>query len=198
MKKREERELDRCPWCLSQDESYMLYHDREWGRPVYEDRKHFEFLVLESAQAGLSWFSIFKRRSGYQEAFADFDPEKVALFDSHKVEELMNFSGIIRNRKKIEAAIENAKIFLRIQKEWGSFNSYIWSFVESRSIQNKWTTLKEVPCTSPQSIALSLDMKKRGFKFVGPTILYSHMQATGLINDHLVSCFCHKECSRDS
>lgn len=176
----------------------MAYHDKEWGRPIVDDRVHFEFLVLESAQAGLSWLTIFNRRSHYRAAFADFDPKKVAEFDENRVQQLLANPGIIRHEKKIRAAIQNAKAFLKLQGEWGSFNKYIWSFVKNKPIQNHATSLKEVPCLSDESVALSKDMKKRGFAFVGPKIIYSHMQATGLINDHLVDCFCYNLCNQEA
>lgn len=181
----------RCPW--AQGALYEEYHDTEWGVPVHDDRKHFEFLVLEGAQAGLSWITILRRREGYRQAFAAFDPAIVATYDQKKVEELMQFEGIIRNRLKILSCISNAKLFLEIQKEWGSFNKYIWSFVGGKTIQNEWKTIKEVPPQSPESVSLSKDLRKRGFKFVGPTVMYAHMQATGLVNDHLVDCFCRSK-----
>ncbi len=177
----------RCPWCLSFQE-YIDYHDTEWGVPAYDDRTQFEFLVLESAQAGLSWATILKRRGGYRRAFAEFDPEVVALFDAAKVEDLMLDAGIIRNRAKILATINNAARFGEIQREFGSFSNYIWGFVGGKPIINRWETMSQVPATSPESDALANDLKKRGFKFLGSTILYAHMQATGLVNDHLVSC----------
>jgi DNA-3-methyladenine glycosylase I len=191
-------EVKRCSWCLTGDPEYRDYHDLEWGRPVQSDRIHFEFLVLESAQAGLSWLTIFKRREAYRKAFADFDPVKVADFDEHKVQELLATSQIIRHEKKIRSAIQNAKAFLKVQKEWGSFNAYIWSFVQGKPVQGKAQTLSEVSCLSETSVALSKDLKKRGFAFVGPKIVYSHMQATGLINDHLVDCFCYQQCQSDA
>lgn len=183
--------LVRCKWCLSGGPAYQEYHDKEWGRPVYDDRVHFEFLVLESAQAGLSWLIIFNRREVYREAFADFNPQIVASYSEQKIQELLHFSGIIRNEKKIRAAVQNAKAFLNVQREVGSFSEYIWSFTQGKPIQNNWKTPGEVPCSSQESIELSKDMRKRGFQFVGPKILYSHMQATGLINDHTTDCFCH-------
>lgn len=185
----------RCPWCLSFQE-YIDYHDREWGVPVYDDRVQFEFLVLESAQAGLSWATILKRREGYRRAFADFDPQIVRLYDAAKVEELMLDAGIIRNRAKILATINNAARFVEIQREFGSFSSYIWSFVGGKPIINRWETMSEAPATSPESDALAKDLKKRGFKFLGSTVIYAHMQATGLVNDHLVGCFRWEEVGR--
>jgi DNA-3-methyladenine glycosylase I len=181
-----------CGW-HNQKDFMMKYHDEEWGVPCYDDKTHFEFLILESAQAGLSWETILKRRSGYKKAFANFDPVKVAKFDKQKVEELLQDSGIIRNRLKIEAAINNAALFLEIQKEFGSFSNYIWSFNHRKPVINKFSSSKELPATSPLSDAVSKDLKKRGFKFVGSTIIYAHLQATGLINDHEVNCFRYKE-----
>lgn len=182
----------RCAWCLGKS-LYEKYHDEEWGVPVFDDQKQFEFLILESAQAGLSWWTILQRREGYRKAFADFDYEKVSGFSSEKVEELMQFEGIIRNRKKIESAINNAQKFMEIQKEFGSFSNYIWKFVGGKPIINRHKTLQEIPATTPVSDALAKDMKRRGFKFLGSTTLYAHLQATGLVNDHLINCPRHKE-----
>ena len=187
-----DRDSERCPWCLGFEE-YIAYHDTEWGVPVHDDRKQFEFLVLESAQAGLSWATILKRRENYRIAFADFDPTKVAEFGPEKIESLMNNDGIIRNRAKVEAAVNNAKRFIEICEEFGSFSEYIWSFVGDRPMVNHFRSMKEVPATTPESDALAKDMKKRGFKFLGSTTLYAHMQACGLVNDHLTSCFRHSE-----
>ena len=173
---------------------YEQYHDEEWGKPVYDDQLQFEFLVLESAQAGLSWFTILQRREGYRKAFANFDYKKVAKYTDEKVEALMLDTGIIRNRAKIKATINNAQRFQEIQKEFGSFSNYIWSFVGGKPIVNKWQILKEVPATTTESDALAKDMKKRGFQFLGSTTLYAHMQATGLVNDHLVDCYQYKKC----
>jgi len=181
----------RCPWSGS-DKLMIDYHDQEWGRPVHDDRQHFEFLILEAAQAGLSWSTVLKKREGYRKAFANFDAKKVSRFTPAHVEKLMLNPGIIRNRLKITAAIHNAKLFLAIQKEFGSFDAYCWKFVGGRPIVNRPKSMKEVPATSPESDAWSKDLKKRGFKFVGSTILYAHMQAVGMINDHLVDCFCKK------
>lgn len=189
-------EKEKCPWCLG-FEQYINYHDEEWGVPVLDDNKQFEFLILESAQAGLSWSTILKRRENYRQAFADFNPKKVAQFDSKKIEELVQNTGIIRNRAKIEAAINNAKIFLDIQKEYGSFTRFIWYFVNGKQIQNQWKTLKEVPTTTTISDELAKAMKKKGFKFIGSTILYAHMQAVGLINDHLITCPRHAEIKKE-
>jgi DNA-3-methyladenine glycosylase I len=165
------------------------YHDVEWGVPVREDRKHFEFLVLESAQAGLSWWTILRKREGYRRAFADFDAAKVARFDARAISRLMQDEGIVRNRQKIEAAIANARGFVEIQREFGSFDAYVWPFVGGEQIVNRWRKQDEVPATTAESDALSKDLKARGFKFVGSTIVYAHMQATGLVDDHLLTCF---------
>lgn len=184
--------MDRCPWCLK-DEIYIKYHDVEWGVPVHDDRVHFEFLVLESAQAGLNWLTILKKRDNYRKTYSGFDPQKVSLFDEKKVQELLNDGGIIRNRRKIESSIENAKAFLKIQREFGSFDAYIWGFTDGKPIINCWESIDEVPAKTSLSDKISNDLKKRGFKFVGSTIIYSHMQATGIVNDHITSCFRHKE-----
>lgn len=184
---------NRCFWAEGQFPEYVTYHDKEWGVPVHDDRKHFEFLILESAQAGLSWATVLKRREGYHRAFAGFDPEKVAAYPASRVGELMQDSGIIRNRQKIEAAINNARRFLEIQAEFGSFDQYIWSFVGHSPVNNSLQEGGEYPATSPESDALSKDLKKRGFKFVGSTIMYAHMQACGLFNDHMTTCFRYQE-----
>lgn len=189
------KEKIRCSWCVGKP-LYEQYHDEEWGVPVYDDRKQFEFLVLESAQAGLSWWTILQRRENYRKAFANFDYKKVARFDAAKVEELMQDAGIIRNRAKIEATIVNARQLMAIQKEFGSFSNYIWSFVGGQPKINQCKTLKEVVATSPESDALAKDMKKRGFKFLGSTTLYAHMQATGLVNDHVQDCHRYKACNK--
>jgi DNA-3-methyladenine glycosylase I len=177
-------------------EHYVRYHDEEWGVPVHDDRRQFEFLVLEGAQAGLSWSTILNKRAGYREAFADFDAERVARFNKRSVERLMGFAGIVRNRLKIESAITNARRFLAVQDEVGSFDDYLWSFVGGKPIVNRWIDMKQLPATSAESDALSKDLKTRGFKFVGSTIMYAHMQATGMVNDHLVSCFRYKTCAQ--
>ncbi|MCK4921110.1 MAG: DNA-3-methyladenine glycosylase I [Bacteroidales bacterium] len=182
----------RCSWC-GDDPLYIKYHDEEWGVAVDDDKKHFEFLVLESAQAGLSWLTILKRRENYRKAYADFDPEKVAKFDQRKIEELINDVGIIRNRKKIESSISNAKLFLEIQKEFGSFNKYFRGFLPRPIIINEFKDLSELPAKTIESEAIAVDMKKRGFKFLGPVIIYAHMQAAGLVNDHVVGCFRRSE-----
>ena len=181
-----------CGWAGA-DQLYIAYHDKEWGVPVHDDRKIFEFLVLESAQAGLSWITILRKRENYRQAFAGFDPVKVARFDSTKVEELLQNPGIIRNRKKIESAINNAQRFLEVQKEFGSFDKYIWSFTGGCQLVNAWKDLSQLPATSPESDKLSKDLKKRGFKFLGSTTCYSHMQATGMVNDHITCCFRYKQ-----
>lgn len=188
--------LIRCDWALAGNEAYVAYHDREWGVPVHDDRKHFEFLVLESAQAGLSWSTVLKKREGYRKAFADFQPVAVARFTAKRVERLMQDPSIIRNRLKINAAINNASAFLRVQSEFGSFDAYVWQFVQGTPIQNRWQTQQDVPTTSFESDALSRDLKQRGFKFVGSTIIYAHMQAVGMVNDHLVSCFRYQQCAQ--
>jgi len=179
----------RCPWSEGIDPLYERYHDTEWGVPVRDDRKHFEFLVLESAQAGLSWWTILRKRENYRRAFADFDPTKVARFDARAVTRLMLDPGIVRNRQKIEAAIANARRFLEIQEKFGSFDAYVWPFVGGKPIVNRWRKQSDVPATTAESDALSKDLKSRGFKFVGSTIVYAHMQATGLVDDHLLDCF---------
>jgi DNA-3-methyladenine glycosylase I len=181
--------IERCPWSEGIDPAYQLYHDTEWGVPVREDAKHFEFLLLESAQAGLSWWTILRKRDGYRRAFADFDAAKVARFKATRIERLMADAGIVRNRQKIEAAVTNARAFLAVQAEHGSFDRYVWQFVNGAPIVNRWRKQAQVPATSRESDALSKDLKARGFKFVGSTIVYAHMQATGLVNDHLVTCF---------
>jgi DNA-3-methyladenine glycosylase I len=179
----------RCPWSEGIDPEYQRYHDTEWGVPVRDDRKHFEFLLLESAQAGLSWWTILRKRENYRRAFADFDPAKIARFDARAVTRLMQDAGIVRNRQKIDAAIANARAFLAVQEEFGSFDAYVWPFVGGAPIMNRWRQQSDVPATTPESDALSKDLKQRGFKFVGSTIVYAHMQATGLVNDHLLRCF---------
>jgi DNA-3-methyladenine glycosylase I len=183
----------RCAWVTGADPMMIDYHDREWGVPVRDDRKHFEFLVLEGAQAGLSWSTILKRREGYRRAFADFDPQKVARFTGKKIEQLIQDPSIIRNRQKIEATVRNAQHFLDIQEEFGSFDAYAWRFVDGRPLLNRRKMTKDVPATSPQSDAFSKDLKSRGFGFVGSTIIYAHMQAIGMVNDHLVDCFRYSE-----
>ena len=186
-------EKHRCSWCVGTFDDYVKYHDEEWGVPVHDDRKHFEFLILEGAQAGLSWATILKRRAGYRKAFANFDPKNVARFDSNTINELLQDPGIIRNKLKVNGAVTNAQHFLEVQDDFGSFDKYIWSFVGNKPIVNSWKKMSEVPATSKESDALSKDLKKRGFKFVGSTIMYAHMQACGLVNDHTTDCFRYKE-----
>jgi DNA-3-methyladenine glycosylase I len=181
----------RCPWAGS--EINIPYHDKEWGVPVHDDRLLFEFLILEGAQAGLSWDTILRKRERFREVFHGFDPQRVARYDKRKIQLLLKDPGIIRNRMKIEAAIANARAFLRVQEEFGSFDAYIWRFVDGRPKQNAWKSHKQVPVTTRESDAMSTDLKQRGFRFVGSTICYAHMQATGMVNDHLVSCFRHAE-----
>lgn len=184
---------NRCTWCQNSFEDYVKYHDEEWGVPVHDDRKHFEFLVLESAQAGLSWATILKKRQGYRKAFADFDVPTVAAYEASMVEDLLQDASIIRNRLKIEATINNAKRFMEVQKEFDSFDKYIWGFVDNEPKTGHWKTMGEVPVTTPESDALSKDLKKRGFKFVGSTTIYAHMQAIGLVNDHTTDCYRYQE-----
>jgi DNA-3-methyladenine glycosylase I len=184
----------RCPWCLSGNELYIAYHDEEWGVPVRNDQTLFEFLILEGAQAGLSWATILNKREGYRDAFEGFDAERMARFGKRDIERLLKNPGIVRNRLKVGGAVQNAKLFLEIQEQEG-FASYLWSFVGDTPIQNRPGSQTEVPATSPESDALSKSMKKRGFKFVGSTILYAFMQATGMVNDHVADCFRQSECA---
>ncbi len=179
----------RCEWAANAGPLDIEYHDLEWGVPCYDDRVLFEFLILEGAQAGLSWSTILKKRDGYREAFSQFDAQKISRYTDKKIERLLQNPDIVRNRLKVEATRINAKQFLKIQKEFGSFNDYIWRFVNGRPIQNRWKTLKEVPVSTPESDAMSKDLKKRGFKFVGTTICYAYMQAVGMVNDHTIDCF---------
>ena len=188
--------VTRCSWAEGVSLDYIAYHDEEWGVPVFDDRVQFEFLILEGAQAGLSWSTILNKRDGYRKAFADFDPGKVARFTARRVEKLLQDPGIVRNRLKVQSAVSNAKAFLAVQEEFGSFSDYIWGFVDGSPIQNRFSNDSDVPATSPESDALSKDLKKRGFKFVGSTIVYAHMQATGLVNDHVSSCFRYKACAK--
>jgi DNA-3-methyladenine glycosylase I len=185
--------LQRCLW--AKNELNIPYHDEEWGVPVHDDHRLFEFVILEGAQAGLSWDTILKKRARYREVFDQFDPAIVARYDKKKVRELLRDAGIIRNRLKIAATIANARAFLEIQKEFGSFDAYIWQFVGGRPKQNAWKSHQQVPAKTPESDAMSKDLQKRGFRFVGSTICYAFMQATGMVNDHLVSCFCHEKLS---
>jgi DNA-3-methyladenine glycosylase I len=185
--------IHRCPWVDLTKADYVRYHDAEWGVPIHDDRLLFEFLVLESAQAGLSWYTVLRKREHYREAFDHFDPEKIACYDDRKLELLLNNPGIIRNRLKILAAINNAQQFLAIQEQFGSFDAYSWQFVNGQPIVNELNELKDYPTSSPESDALSKDLRARGFKFLGSTICYAHMQATGMINDHTLSCFRRQE-----
>lgn len=189
--------MKRCAWANEKNRLMVEYHDREWGVPVHDDRKHFEFLILEGAQSGLSWAIILKKREGYRKAFSGFDPEKVARYNEKRIEKLLLDPTIIRNRLKIEAAVRNAQAFLKIIDEFGSFDDYCWRFVDGRPKINRWRALRDVPCTSPESDAFSKDLKRRGFGFVGSTVIYSHMQAVGMVNDHLVDCFRY-ECQKGS
>ncbi len=187
------QEINRCEWCGS-DQLYMEYHDHEWGVPAHADRKQFEFLVLESAQAGLSWLTILKRREGYRRLYAQFEAKQVARFDESKIQEMLQDTGIIRNRKKIESSINNAQRFLEIQDQYGSFNNYLWDFNDGKQVVNHFTRLSELPATTPLSDTISKDLKQKGFRFLGSTTVYAHLQATGLVNDHLVDCFRFLEC----
>ena len=190
-------EPDRCPWCGT-DPLYVAYHDREWGVPVHDDRTWFEFLVLEGAQAGLSWLTILRKRENYRQAFAGFDVRKVARFTPAKVEKLLLDPGIVRNRLKVESTVTNARAFIAVQREFGSFDAYMWQWVDGTPVISRPRTLTDVPASTPLSDRISKDMKKRGFRFVGSTIIYAHMQATGLVNDHLVGCHRHPDFSRRS
>lgn len=186
------KEIVRCPWC-GEDPTYVAYHDTEWGVPVHDELRHFEFIVLEGAQAGLSWLTILKRREGYRRAFSGFDPETVARFGEETIAALKQDAGIIRNERKIRSAIGNAQAFLRVQEEFGGFDRYIWRFVDGKPKVNSFATMEEVPAETALSRTISKDLKSRGFSFVGPTIVYAHMQATGLVNDHLLRCFRRRE-----
>ena len=183
--------MNRCGW--ARNDLAIRYHDEEWGVPVHDDRRWFEFLILEGAQAGLSWDTILRKREHYRRAFAGFDPDAVARFDESQIESLLADPGIVRNRLKVASAVKNARAFLKVQEEFGSFDAYIWRFVEGRPVMNAWRTLEEIPARTPLSDAISKDLKKRGFTFVGTTICYALMQATGLVNDHLIGCFRHRE-----
>jgi DNA-3-methyladenine glycosylase I len=180
--------MQRCAWCGT-DPLYVEYHDKEWGVPVHDDKKHFEFLVLEGAQAGLSWITILKKRENYRKAFAGFDPKKVAKFTEKDIERLLGDAGIVRNKLKIRSAIGNAQVFLQIQKEFGSFDKYIWGYVKGKPVQNQYSSMKELPAKTALSDAVSKDLQKRGMRFVGSTIIYAHLQATGVVNDHTMDCF---------
>lgn len=186
------KKLTRCKWAEGGNLDYIRYHDEEWGVPVYDDRVHYEFLILEGAQAGLSWSTILNKRDGYRKAFVDFDPAKVARFTDKRIAKLLENPAIVRNRLKVTSSVTNAKAFLKVQKEFGSFSDYIWDFVGGKPVQNRFRRDSDIPATSPESDALSKDLKQRGFKFVGSTIIYAHMQATGLVNDHITGCFRYK------
>ena len=190
-------ELKRCDWVDPTHLGYIRYHDEEWGVPVHDDCVHFEFLILEGAQAGLSWKTILNKREGYRRAFANFDPAEVAKFGVKEVERLLQDTGIVRNRLKIASAIDNAKSFLKVQAEFGSFDAFLWAFVGGQPLINHWTSIHELPARTELSDNLSRDLKKRGFRFVGSTIVYAHLQACGLVNDHLVSCFRYDEINKD-
>lgn len=182
----------RCDWA-GEDPLYIAYHDNEWGVPVHDDKKLFEFLILEGAQAGLSWITILKKRENYRLAFDGFDPEKVAEYDDRDIARLLENEGIVRNKLKVNSAVRNAKAFLEIQREFGSFDAYSWGFVDNKVKRNSWKSMADIPAATPESEALSKDLKKRGFNFVGPTIIYAHMQAVGMVNDHKISCFRYSE-----
>ena len=184
--------MKRCSWCEGNEE-YVNYHDKDWGVPVRDDNKHFEFLTLEGAQAGLSWLTILKRRDTYRKAYDYFDPAIVAQYDEVKIQKLLQDPGIIRNKLKVRASVTNAKLFLEIQKEFGSFNNYIWGFTDGKTIKNSWKKLSEVPAKTKLSDKISINLKKRGFKFTGSTIIYAQLQASGIVNDHLVDCFRYNE-----
>jgi DNA-3-methyladenine glycosylase I len=184
---------NRCAWAVGNNPLMLDYHDREWGVPVHDDRTHFEFLLLEAAQAGLSWAIVLNKREGYRRAFSQFDPGKVARYTNGRIEKLMADPSIVRNRLKIESAVRNAKAFLAIQDEFGSFDAYCWRFVDGRPRRNRWKAMQEIPTTSPESDAFSADLKRRGLSFVGSTVVYAHMQAVGMVNDHLVGCFRYRE-----
>ncbi len=190
------KKIERCKWAEGVSLDYIEYHDKEWGVPVYDDKVQFEFLLLESAQAGLSWSTILNKREGYRKAFAGFDVEKVARFTKKRVEKLLRDPAIVRNRLKVESAVTNAQAFIRLKEEFESFSKYIWGFVGGEPMQNRFSKDGDIPATSPESDALSKDLKKRGFRFVGSTIVYAHMQATGLVNDHVTGCFRHRPCAR--
>ncbi len=189
----DEKSIIRCSWC-GNDPLYVKYHDEEWGVPVRDDYKMFEFLILETFQAGLSWITILRKRENFRNTFEGFDFEKVAKFDESKVESLMQDAGIIRNQMKIRATISNAQEYMRIRQEFGSFCTYLWSFTEGKTVKNKWKSIEEIPTSTPLSDQISKDLKKRGFIFVGSTMVYSHLQATGIVNDHLIDCFRYQGC----
>jgi DNA-3-methyladenine glycosylase I len=186
----------RCSWVNMDHDLMREYHDREWGVPTHDDRIHFEFLILEAAQAGLSWSIVLNKREGYRRAFSQFDPEKVARYTQARIDTLTADSGIIRNRQKIAAAVKNARAFLAVQEEFGSFDAYCWQFVNGQPRQNRWRSLRQIPATTAESDAFSRDLKHRGFSFVGSTVMYAHMQAVGMVNDHLIDCFRYRELTR--
>jgi DNA-3-methyladenine glycosylase I len=186
----------RCSWVNVDNALMREYHDREWGVPVHDDRRHFEFLILEAAQAGLSWSIVLNKREGYRRAFSQFDPEKVARYTKARIDKLIADPGIIRNRLKIESAVTNARALLAVQEEFGSFDKYCWRFVDGKPRQNRWKSLRQIPATTAESDSFSRDLKQRGFKFVGPTVIYAHMQAVGMVNDHLVDCFRYRAVKR--
>jgi len=186
---------ERCSWC-GEHEFYVAYHDMEWGIPLHDDQKLFEFLILEGAQAGLSWLTILKKRDAYRKAYYQFDAEKISRFNSRSIERLMNNAGIVRNRLKIEASIDNARAFLEVQDEFGSFDKFIWQYVNHQPRQNRWRQLKDIPASTNESIQMSKDLQQRGFRFVGPTICYAFMQAVGMVNDHVTNCFRHKQVAK--
>lgn len=188
------KKITRCAWAGETSLNYIEYHDKEWGVPAWDDRTQFEFLLLEGAQAGLSWSTILNKREGYRKNFADFDVNKVARFTQKRIDKLLQDPAIVRNRLKVNSAVTNAKAFIEVQEEFDTFANYIWRFVDGKPIQNKFSKDSDVPATSPESDAMSKDLKKRGFKFVGSTIMYAHMQATGMVNDHIVTCFRYKPC----
>jgi DNA-3-methyladenine glycosylase I len=188
------KKVKRCDWAGETSLAYIEYHDKEWGVPVWDDKTQFEFLILEGAQAGLSWSTILNKRAGYRKNFADFDPEKVARFTQKRIDKILLDPGIVRNKLKVNSAVTNAKAFLKLQEEYDGFCNYIWQFVDGKPKQNRFKSMSDMPATSDESDALSKDLKRRGFKFVGSTIIYAHMQATGMVNDHVTTCFRHKEC----
>ncbi len=192
MVRQKQKEITRCPWC-GDDPLYVAYHDREWGVPLHDDRGLFEMLILEGAQAGLSWLTVLKRREGYRRAFDNFDAEKIVAYKAKKINHLLQDTGIIRNRLKVEATIKNARAYLALREEFGGFNDFIWQFVDGEPQRNRWRSMEDIPAVTPAAEAMSKALKKRGFSFVGPTICYAYMQAVGMVNDHLTRCFRHAE-----
>lgn len=188
------KKIKRCAWAGETSLNYIEYHDKEWGVPAWDDKTQFEFLILEGAQAGLSWSTILNKRDGYRKNFADFDASKVARFTQKRIDKILQDPGIVRNKLKVNSAVTNAKAFLKVQEEFDGFANYIWQFVDGEPLQNKFRKDSDIPATSPESDAMSKDLKKRGFKFVGSTIMYAHMQATGMVNDHVMTCFRYKPC----